>query len=278
MRHFNFSIPAGAAAHPVSDSLGVPVEVDVLAILPHAHSLGRTLRAHATLPDGGTQPLLDIPRWDPGWQGDYRYAKPVRLPAGSVIHLDYTYDNSTNNPANPHQPPVPVGYGLQADDEMAELWLLVQPRGPEGAATLRQSRAPRILRETIGYHRHLLTLNPRDARALSEIGKAHVLLDEHSAAEPVLRAALQADPALADPHYWLGLSLRQHNRLTEARTEFAIATRLNPGWARAWGNLGLVLLDQGDKTAARAAFSRALALDPSDRLAKAYLEESGPGR
>ena len=89
---------------------------------------------------------------------------------------------------------------------------------------------------------------------------------------------MQADATLADPHYWLGLSLRQRNRLAEARTEFAIATRLNPAWARAWGNLGLVLLDQGDKAGARTALSRALALDPSDRLARAALEEMGAGQ
>lgn len=271
MRLFDLDIPAGATAHVVRDSLELPVAVDVLALLPHAHSLGRSLRAFATLPGGGLQPLLDIPRWDVSWQGDYRYARPVSLPAGTVVTLEYLYDNSTNNPANPHHPPARVGYGLQSDDEMAELWLQLLPRNPRDRETLLQARAPRILRESLGYHRYLLTLNPSDARALSELGKAHVLLGDHRAAEPPLRAAMQAQPDLDDPHYWLGLSLRQRNRLGEARTEFAIATRLNPANSRAWGNLGLVLLEQGDPSGALGPLRRALALQPGDTLAREAL-------
>jgi Flp pilus assembly protein TadD len=256
----------------VRDTLELPVAVEVLAVLPHAHYLARDLRAFATLPGGDTRPLLQIPRWDVNWQGDYRYTRPLPLPAGSVVTLEYTYDNTTNNPANPHHPPTRVRYGLQAEDEMAELWLQVVPRRPGDLEALRQSRGPRVLRESLGYHRHLLTLNPGDARALAEMGKAHVLLGEIPAGEPFLRAAMQAAPTLDEPHYWLGLARRLQGRLAEARTEFAIATRLNAANGRAWGNLGLVLLDLGDPAAALPALRRAVALDPGDTVAQEALQ------
>lgn len=273
MRNFSIDIPAGAAAHAVRDSLTLPVDVDVLAVLPHAHFLGRELQAQAGLPDGSTRTLLQIPRWDISWQGDYRYAQPVFLPAGTVVHMDYVYDNSTNNPVNPHQPPVRVRYGLQAEDEMAEFWLQVLPRRPEDRALLVRSHQPRVLRETIGYQQYLLSRDPGNARALVEIGKSHVLLGEHPAAESHLRAAMQARPDWDEPHYWMGLSHRLRNHWVEAQAALSAATRFNPTNSRAWGNLGLVLLEQGQRAAAEPCLRRALALDPEDAIARETLEE-----
>jgi len=54
--------------------------VDLLAIYPHAHYLGKDLQALATLPDGSTRTLIHIPQWDLNWQAVYRYANPVSLP------------------------------------------------------------------------------------------------------------------------------------------------------------------------------------------------------
>ena len=132
-------IPAGDPAHVVEDSYQLPIAVDVLGIAPHMHHLGKRVEARATLPDGSEKPLLRIDDWDFDWQDEYRYREPVHLPAGSRLRVRFTFDNSTANPRNPHDPPVTVGFGPGATDEMAELMLQVLPVGD--ADTLARSLA-----------------------------------------------------------------------------------------------------------------------------------------
>jgi mono/diheme cytochrome c family protein len=280
MRNFALDIPAGESNHVVRDSFQIPVDVEVIGVLPHAHYLGRDLRSVGTLPDGSTRTLFHIPRWDFNWQGEYRYVRPLLLPAGTVVSMVYVYDNSTNNPVNPHQPPSRVTYGLQSDDEMAELSLQVVPRREEDRDRLIRSYQPRMLSETIAYNRYLLGLNPNDGHALCELGKSLVVQGDYAIAEHNLRAAATLQPDLDEPHYWLGLSFRLQKRLPEAQAEFDTAVRLNPENAKAHGNLGIVLLEQGDLPAAELHLRRALALNPDDTLARQALEEivKGAGR
>ncbi len=126
-------IPAGAADFPVGDDFVVPMDMDVLAVYPHAHYLGHVLEGYATLPGGNRQWLVRIPDWDPNWQAVYRYKVPVFLPKGAIVSMRYRYDNSSANPRNPHQPPQRVRGSNQATDEMAHLWLQVLPRGGAGS-------------------------------------------------------------------------------------------------------------------------------------------------
>src|SRR5712692_7643557 len=98
-------IAAGDPNYAVTDSYRLPVDLEVLAIQPHAHNLARRMDASATLPDGSARPLISIPDWDFRWQDVYRYAKPFVLPAGTVLSMRFTYDNSADNPRNPSRPP-----------------------------------------------------------------------------------------------------------------------------------------------------------------------------
>ena len=105
------------------------MDVDVLAVYPHAHYLGRVLEGYATLPSGERKWLIRIPAWDPNWQGAYHYQEPLFLPKGTVVSMRYHYDNSPLNPRNPHQPPRRDALlGNPATDEMGHLWLEVLPR------------------------------------------------------------------------------------------------------------------------------------------------------
>ena len=63
--------------------------------------------------------LLRIPDWNFDWQQQYTYAAPLRLPAGSRVEMEFTYDNSAENPRNPHHPPQRVTWGPGSADEMA---------------------------------------------------------------------------------------------------------------------------------------------------------------
>ena len=278
LRTLALDIPAGQSDYAVRESYTLAADAEVLSVLPHAHFLGKTLEAFATPPGGTPRRLLRIADWDFNWQGDYLFSKPVFLPQGTELTMVYRYDNSTNNTRNPSQPPQRVRYGLQSTDEMAELWLQVLPRDANGLAALTRYDQPRVFRDAIQYNQFLLGLNPNDARAHSEIGKAQIFLGQQAAAEPWLRRAVALDPALDEPHYFLGLSLRMRNQLVEAAAEFATATRLNPDNAKAHGNLGLILLDLGNPGEAETHLRAALRLNPRDDIARETLDELAKAR
>lgn len=67
--------------------------MDVYTVQPHAHYLAREATGFAILPDGTRKSLIDIRAWDFNWQGVYRYASPVFLPAGSTITMEYVYES-----------------------------------------------------------------------------------------------------------------------------------------------------------------------------------------
>jgi peroxiredoxin len=111
-------IPAGEKRHRIILSTRLKADVHLYTVVPHAHYLCREIRLAATIPDATTLPLLWITDWDMDWQDQYRYAKPVRLPRGTVLTLAAYFDNSADNPRNPNKPPRRVRYGVETKDEM----------------------------------------------------------------------------------------------------------------------------------------------------------------
>ena len=100
--HGALDIPPGAKAFTITDELTLPVDSDALGVYPHAHYLGKDLQAFAKLPNGEQKTLVHIKRWDLSWQGVFKYREPIFLPKGTVISMRYVYDNSADNPRNPH--------------------------------------------------------------------------------------------------------------------------------------------------------------------------------
>jgi hypothetical protein len=143
-------IPPGERAYKVSDHFTVPVEVDVLGVIPHAHYVCRRMYAYAVLPDGTRRTLLEIPDWNFNWQQQYRYATPIRLPADTEVQMEFIYDNSSANPRNPNQPPARVQYGPGTQDEMAGLHLQVVPVDPDDAEELSQALWGKMMRSRVG--------------------------------------------------------------------------------------------------------------------------------
>jgi peroxiredoxin len=131
-------IPPGARRHRIIVSTRIKADVHLYTVVPHAHYLCREFRLAATLPDGTTRPLLWITDWDLDWQDQYRYAKPVRLPKGTVVTLAAYYDNSDDNPRNPHKPPRRVRYGAGTNDEMCACHLEFLPDDASGYAAYKQ--------------------------------------------------------------------------------------------------------------------------------------------
>lgn len=90
----------------------------ITAIGPHSHLLGKRMRAWAVKPGGIEVPLIDIPDWDFRWQGMYSFRNPIFLPTGSTLYCETTYDNTTDNPDNPNDPPQWVWLGEATTNEM----------------------------------------------------------------------------------------------------------------------------------------------------------------
>ena len=98
-------IPAGEANYTIKDSFVLPVDVESYGTRGHAHYLCREMKLVAHLPDGSTRGLLWIKDWDFGWQDSYFFKEPFKLPKGTRIDAELTYDNSAGNPHNPNSPP-----------------------------------------------------------------------------------------------------------------------------------------------------------------------------
>jgi hypothetical protein len=129
----NLDIPAGAVHYVVRTGITIPEDVKVLAIGPHAHYLAGNMQVTARLPGGTAQSLIHIKEWDFNWQTEYFYEEPVSLPKGTRVELEYTYDNSENNPRNPSHAPVRVRTGERTaftnsvDDVLAISPLILGP-------------------------------------------------------------------------------------------------------------------------------------------------------
>jgi mono/diheme cytochrome c family protein/Ca2+-binding EF-hand superfamily protein len=111
------NIPAGEANHVETALRKLPADVNAMALMAHMHVRGKAFKFEAISPDGKTETLLDIPRYDFNWQLRYDYTMPRFLPRGTTIKITAVYDNSTANPANP-DPAKNVRWGQQTFDEM----------------------------------------------------------------------------------------------------------------------------------------------------------------
>jgi len=253
-RDSQLDIPAGVRDFAVGDDFRLPLDVDVLAIYPHAHYLGHQLEGYATLPNGQRKWLIKIPRWDPNWQAVYHYREPVFLPKGTIVSMRWHFDNSSANPRNPHRPPQRVVGGNQSTDEMAHMWLQVLPRGPGDCR--------RELQEAV--MRHDVEKNPRDFWARLWLGALMLSRFNPGGAEAALEQAVRLDPKQPEGHNWLGLALGSLGRTREAIEQFQMALTLRPDYANARYNLAEALANSGQLDEAFKNFTALVAANPND--------------
>ena len=88
-----------------TDHFTVPVDVDALAINPHAHYVCKEMYGYAVLPDGSRRTLHPHSGLEFRLAAAIHVCRAVRLPAGTRVEMEFTYDNSAANPRNPHHPP-----------------------------------------------------------------------------------------------------------------------------------------------------------------------------
>lgn len=112
-------VPAGVTDFRIRGSYTLPHDADLVSVIPHAHQLAKWMEIKAFVPET-PEPLLilRVPQWDYNWQSLYDLIEPRRLPAGTRIEAEVSYDNSSANPRNPHDPPVNVWHNEHIHDEM----------------------------------------------------------------------------------------------------------------------------------------------------------------
>jgi len=294
-------IPAGQKDFVVTDDFTLPIDVELLAIYPHAHYLGKDIQASATFPDGTSKTLIHIPQWNLNWQAVYRYAQPVRLPKGTMVSPRYVYDNSKDNPLNPNHPPARVKGGNRSSDEMCHLWLQVLPVNFDAA----QGDPRMVLQEALARHnieknpgdfeahynlaamlqakdkiddaiheyQIAVRLYPEDAVGNNALGAALVEAEHPAEAVGYLRTALKTRPDYFEAHYNLGFALAGQNDFAGAVEQFRQALQLQPGDANVEANLGAALAQLGQLPEAKSHFEHALQIDPNQPIAKENLVE-----
>lgn len=141
----SFSIPAGEASYEVTanfalegdDSPDIPtalldvleasgvLPLDVVNVAPHMHLLGKEIRMDKVSESGEKTAMIYIDDWDFNWQDIYTYVNPVPLHRSDRMEVSAIYDNSADNPRNPNDPPIAVGWGDRTTDEMCIVFFSV---------------------------------------------------------------------------------------------------------------------------------------------------------
>ena len=92
-------------------------DVELVWMFPHMHVRGKEMTYRLVYPDGKTETILSVPRYDFNWQLGYDLARPVKVPKGTKLVVTAHYDNSVNNKFNP-DPNRTVYYGDMTWEEM----------------------------------------------------------------------------------------------------------------------------------------------------------------
>jgi hypothetical protein len=261
-------IPAGEPDYAITDSFVLPVDVELQAVQPHAHHRARVIKGFATLPDGTTRWLIHIKDWDFRWQHVYRYLTPFLLPKGTSVTMEYTYDNSAENPRNPRHPPERVWWGQRSADEMGDLWLQVVTRNGHDLAILNREIGRKMVAEDIVGYETMIRASPGEAELHDDVALLYLELGRPNDAAVHFEASVGLKPQSAAAHFNLGTALTVAGRFEEAIEAYRRALRIRPEYSSAHNNLGNVLVSQGRVEDAIGHFREAVRLDPRNTLAQ----------
>jgi hypothetical protein len=112
-----FMVPPHAKEHRLEGEQLIERDAYLYEMTPHMHFRGKYMSYTAEYPDGSSELLLSVPKYDFNWQYSYPLAEPLFLPAGTRLVARGAMDNSDRNPGNP-DPSKPVHFGLQTKHEM----------------------------------------------------------------------------------------------------------------------------------------------------------------
>jgi tetratricopeptide (TPR) repeat protein len=293
-------IPPNEKEYVHAEQFQIPVDVDMLNVYPHAHLLAKTMQSYATLPDGKRQCLIKIDEWDFNWQDEYQFAEPIRLPAGTTIDMQFTFDNSEDNIRNPHSPPRRVLQGSETSDEMGDLWFQMVPVNPETrtmlsnaiyrreavwvvremkflaeerpsaktltnwAMILQTQRRPADARDVL---KRAVKMEPGSPVVLNSLAVAEMSLGNFSEAARLLETVLSTSEASPNAIKNLGFVRIKQKKFADAIPLLRKAVKTSPKDARSWMGLATAYAETGESKAARQCADYVLKLDPTSRPA-----------
>lgn len=117
IRGTEFVIPPGDPNYSFTVDYTFEKESLLMTYRLHMHLRGKSGKYDAIYPDGSTEQLLEVPRYDFNWQTIYEYREYKKIPAGTVVRYKATWDNSDDNPSNPDETKE-VRFGLPTTAEM----------------------------------------------------------------------------------------------------------------------------------------------------------------
>lgn len=267
-------IPAGESRYVIKDSYVLPVDVQLLAVQPHAHYRAREIRGLAQLPDGTSRQVMHIRDWDFRWQHVYREAAPIALPKGTRLSMEYTYDNSASNPRNPELPPARVFWGQRSRDEMGDLWFQVLTSSDNDRARIKAEITAKMTAEDIVGYETMLKVTPNDAELHDDVALLYLGMGFAANAVRHFQASAALKPESAAAHFNLGTALAQAGRFDDSIKSFREALSRRADYALAHGNLGRVLLVKGQLPEALEHFEEAVRLDPNNPQSLLGLSET----
>jgi mono/diheme cytochrome c family protein len=133
-----FVIPAYDGNAEVKGTTVLKQDTVMTALTPHMHVRGKDMIYIAHYPDGTSETLLSVPKYDFNWQITYELATPKVLPKGTEVEVIAHFDNSPGNKFNP-DPSKDVKWGDQTFEEMMiGFWSTVVPVPAAAPATPQQ--------------------------------------------------------------------------------------------------------------------------------------------
>lgn len=93
-----------------------------LGVVSHMHMRGTKTRIEINPDTPQAKILLDIPRWDFNWQGNYWFQEPIPLKAGDRVRIVCVYDNSRAI-MGPDRQMVPPRYMIWGEGTLDEMCL-----------------------------------------------------------------------------------------------------------------------------------------------------------
>ena len=114
----SFAIPPNAPnwESPSAEAMFTE-DAELVWMFPHMHVRGKDMTYRLVYPDGRTETILNVPKYDFNWQLGYDVARPIQVPKGTKLVVTAHYDNSANNKFNP-DPNRTVYYGDMTWEEM----------------------------------------------------------------------------------------------------------------------------------------------------------------
>lgn len=122
------------------------------------------------------------------------------------------------------------------------------------------------------YLLNQLAGDANNAGVLNDLGQIAGAEEKEDIARDYYQRALAVDPDNAVVHYNLGSLYLSQQKAQEALLHLQTATRLRPDYIKAWHNLALAYKGLSQRDAAKAAWQKVLALEPTHPEAQAALK------